>query len=1216
MPKTLIVLLLMPLSALAQFTITGKILNRNDDQPVANVSVFLNNSTVGTSTNSQGVFNLTNVKPGNYDLICSKIGFAVYSAPVAVNNKDISLPNIQLVQQAIVLQEVKIKAVADPAREQNLDMFQKEFLGTSDMARQCKMINPEVLDLKYDDKTKTLTAKSADFLVIENKALGYHIKYLLSNFELDEHDPNAKRFYYEGSVLFEEMIGDSVQKLRWEEKRKEVYANTSVHFLRAALHNDLNNEGFTAFRLLLNPERPADSTINSKIKIFTILSDKRQYRDSLAFWTKKSKLPKLLPKQTPSMVTGPDIVKKTMKPGEYGLVSDNSALYVIYGKAGQLKSGSLNHLFDHNDASTLITFNAPMAFFDSRGIISNTGSLSYEGKWAKLRLAELLPMDYDPEQSTAPIDSVMFNLINNKIEAYSATHKMEKAYLHFDKPYYAAGDTIYFKAYVTDARHQPSETSRILTTEIIKPSGDILTTLKLQLTEGMSVGDFAIPDSLAGGTYKIKAYTNTMQRNGEDYLFDQNLRIVNVPDKAETGKGTHSKSNKDEASATRAKLPGKIDVQFFPEGGNLVNGVSSKIAFKAIEPNGLGIGIRGIVTDESGNQVATFSSQHLGMGVITFKPIANKKYVSNITYNGGTAIFDLPGAVNTGYALAIDNSDPDYLKVHINSGQQNLENTVTLVGQSRGIVCYYSTGKLVNHTFSTMISKDVLPEGIVQFTLFSRNAEPMNERLVFVRHRGEFSLKLLTDKPVYHARDKVSANLVVTDNNTPAIGSFSVAVTNVGQVPVNENNESSILSNLLLTSDIKGYIEMPGYYFNDKNAKAASDLDVLMLTQGYHRFEWRLILNDRSAPESYQPEKLSFVSGTITNAGGKSIPHGKVSMTAISKGFFNLDTTADEHGKFTFEHFPIIDSIRYIIQASDKEVRKKSFIELDQHRYQKINEAVITSDSAAKENAQMLAFSDVSKSFHQQQINQGFGSHGIVLKGVTIKDKAEKKYLRNSENLNGPGNANDVVTADQLPPGSPTFKDAIVGHLHGIQYLGGNFYYGMFPTLVLLDGIEIRGNLSIRMGQFKLSSDTPSQADVMNSIPISQIASVEIIKDASLSAIYGVRGAGGVIIVTTKRWNDIKPNGNFRTNFAYFSPIGFYKARTFYAPKYDSPNMNARFPDLRTTIYWNPFVNTDETGKARFDFFNADTKGTYRIVIEGMDNQGHLGREVYNYKVE
>ncbi|HTK20023.1 MAG TPA: hypothetical protein VL442_10935, partial [Mucilaginibacter sp.] len=285
--------------------------------------------------------------------------------------------------------------------------------------------------------------------------------------------------------------------------------------------------------------------------------------------------------------------------------------------------------------------------------------------------------------------------------------------------------------------------------------------------------------------------------------------------------------------------------------------------------------------------------------------------------------------------------------------------------------------------------------------------------------------------------------------------------------------------------------------------------------------------------------------------------------------------------------------------------------------YQKIPQAMIASDTATvKENAQLLAFSNLSNTFHNEQINHGIGHHSILLKGITVKEKAEKKYLKNSENLNGAGNANDVITADQLPPGSFTFKDAIIGHLHGIQYVAGNFYYGMFPTLVLLDGTEIQGNLSITMGNFKTDPAKPSQADVMNSVPVSDIASVEIITDASLAAIYGVRGAGGVIIVTTKRWNDYQSANGFKANFVYFSPTGFYKARTFYSPKYDSPKTNMQFSDLRTTIYWNPFVNTDPTGKAQFEFFNADSKGTYRIVIEGMDNRGHLGRQIYTYKVE
>ncbi len=145
----------------------------------------------------------------------------------------------------------------------------------------------------------------------------------------------------------------------------------------------------------------------------------------------------------------------------------------------------------------------------------------------------------------------------------------------------------------------------------------------------------------------------------------------------------------------------------------------------------------------------------------------------------------------------------------------------------------------------------------------------------------------------------------------------------------------------------------------------------------------------------------------------------------------------------------------------------------------------------------------------------------------------------------------------------------------------------------------------------------PSQADVLNSLMPSDIASVEIITDASLAAMYGARGAGGVIIITTKRWDDMIPDGSsFKPQFAYYSPVGYYKARVFYSPRYDLQKTNTTFADLRTTIYWNPNINTDKNGNASFDFFNADTKGNYRIVVEGIDENGHLGRRVYNYKVE
>ncbi|MGZ3767484.1 MAG: carboxypeptidase regulatory-like domain-containing protein [Mucilaginibacter sp.] len=963
--------LLLPCTVIAQFTISGKVLNHDDASPVANVSVFLNNATIGDKTTVDGIFTLRNVTPGKYDLIVSIVGFSTYSQPITVSNANIILPVINLHPKVIALHEVKIKFKEDPERQRNIDLFKNEFLGTSELAKECKIMNPELLDLNFDQQAQTLTAKSSDFLIIENNALGYRVKYLLSDFMLNSYDPNAKQFLYEGVVLFEELKGTPVQKAQWEKRRQEIYANSTVHFLRAALNNKLGEEGFIVLRYLKNPERPADSLINSMIKTFSALKSERQYRDSLSFWIKKSKLPKLLPKQQPVALTGEDIIEKKNKAGLYAFGCSNDVLYVVYNNLHQFNATSLNHLSDENNtSSTLVFFNVPFAYFDNNGAIFNTGSLAYTGAWANKRLAELLPLNYEPAQTEPPVDNTLLKKIDSNLKAFNVGHRIEKAYLHFDKPYYAAGDTIYFKAYVTNPAYDPSTLSSILNVELIGPADEICGAIKLKLTDGMAPGDFALADTLKSGNYRLRAYTGTMRNQSEDYFFDQNVFVVNVPPTVSSAHKsisvTRSKNQTVKSQQLNTVL-NKIDVQFFPEGGNFVNGVVSKVAFKAIAPNGFGANVKGTITDEQGHFVTDFISQHLGMGLITITPQPGKAYRANLAYKDSTkAKFDLPKASDAGYALHIDNADPRNVRVNIIAGLQSHRAKIYLIAQSGGIIYVYMPVKLINNTFNALIPKSELPDGIVQFALFSANGEPMNERLVFSRNYDPLNLKLATENSISRPHQKVKISLAATDKDYTAVsGNFSVAVTDETRLPVDEDNESTILSYLLLASDIKGYVEKPNYYFTGKSDKAAADLDVLMLTQGYHRFEWKKMMNNEYQPVAFDPEKLTEVSGKITNAAGKPIPHCKISLLSVSNVFFALDTISDASGKFVFKHLLARDSMRYIIQAADKQARKNTLIEIDKVKLPTISENAMETD--LKQDSSMITYLNFSRNFHQEQ---------------------------------------------------------------------------------------------------------------------------------------------------------------------------------------------------------------------------------------------------------
>ncbi|HVV56514.1 MAG TPA: carboxypeptidase regulatory-like domain-containing protein [Mucilaginibacter sp.] len=1219
MRKALIILcVFMPCALFAQVKISGRVLNHDNGKPIANVSVFLDNSASGTQTGADGVFVLRNVKPGQYYLIASSVGFSAYSQAVTVGATNVSLSDIYLSPLTVTLKEVKVVSKDDPERQRNIGLFESTFLGSSGLSKQCRILNPEVLDLNYDHKTRILKASSNDFLVIENKALGYRVKYLLSDFELNEYNPNAQQFLYEGSVFFTEMKGTSEQEAQWQKKREEVYANSVSHFLRAAAEDRLDEEGFNVLRLLPNPGRPPDSLINAMISKYSAVKQYREARDSLSYWVKKSKLPKLLPNQVPVPLAARDIIEKTGTPGVYALGCDKDPLYVVHTTPHQYHAASTSHLLDQNNTtSTLVTFNAPYAFFDSNGTILNTGSLTYAGVWANKRIAEQLPVDYKPPQAPVP-DMPFFKRIDSDLVAYNGKYTIEKAYLHFDKPYYAAGDTIYFEAYVVNSLFRPATESSILNAELIGPGNRVERSVKLRLNDGMAAGDFELSDSLKAGRYRLRAYTSLMRNAGEEYFFDQYIRIVNAPAKGRRrGKEEDAPGDKAlTAGNTPEEIPKKIDFRFFPEGGDLVNGVMSRIAFKAVAPDGLGIAVKGTVRDNEGHVVCSFASRHLGMGVFSMTPVSGERYKAVVTFGDNTKTFDLPAAANTGYVLRTAESDPRDVKIEVEAGKADTSRKLGLVGQSAGIIYYTAAVKLNDGKFSAVIPKNQLPDGIAQFTLFTAGGEPLDERLVFIRNPDLIDLKVTTKDSVYHSRQKVDIHFTAKDGNyQPVAGNFSVAVTDESEVPVDENTESTILSHLLLTSDLRGYVEDPNYYFAGGN-NADADLDLLMMTQGYHRFEWKEVISGNWPPVAFRPETATRITGRIEKFGGKPIAGARISLFSVSRIYVLLDTVSDADGRFVFDHLPDADSIRYVIQPADKKLRENSVILLDNTRGPKIAGNKNEPDANGRDRVGMENFFHFSDSLHHELVKYGYIKNAIHLNEVTVTAKEIKPYLKHSDNLNGPGMANDVIPGDQLSPGCPTFADCILGHLHGIQYFSGNFYYNLEPTLVLLDGIEIQGNLTFVSGVRKIDSSRPSQDDVLNTLAPEDIESIEVIRDASLAAIYGVKGAGGVIIITTTRGDDEIAKLKYRQTYTSYGPVLFYKARTFYSPVYDKPNMNTAFTDLRTTIYWNPEVHTDSNGHADFSFFNADGKGIYRVVVEGLDENGHLGRQVYRYRVE
>ncbi len=383
-------ILLLPSYLLAQTgTITGKVTAIDTKNPLGKASVFLSNATFGTVTAEDGTFTLNGVKPGQYNLVVSILGYENFSQSILVDAKPQQLV-IELVPKPIQMREVIITTNAN--WKKNYASFIKSFIGTSANSKLCKVINPHVLNFIYHKKTQSLEASTDEFLVVENKALGYKVRFLLNEFESST---LTNIIRYQGQVLFEELKGSQSQQKKWQEKRHEAYYGSSMHFLRSVLHHNLQEEGFIIRHLQRtpNPKRLPEELLQKKYLQF----NRSNNRDSVNYWNQMAQQPKYLENLFKEPLKVEDVVRLTDQPGLFALTFPDY-LYVTYTK--KYDANNSDNVYRPLDmgsyATSIITLYTKYALFDLNGVVVSPQSTLYEGDWANDKLAELLPVDYTP----------------------------------------------------------------------------------------------------------------------------------------------------------------------------------------------------------------------------------------------------------------------------------------------------------------------------------------------------------------------------------------------------------------------------------------------------------------------------------------------------------------------------------------------------------------------------------------------------------------------------------------------------------------------------------------------------------------------------------------------------------------------------------------------------------------------------------------------------
>ncbi|HEY8930794.1 MAG TPA: TonB-dependent receptor [Mucilaginibacter sp.] len=779
--------------------------------------------------------------------------------------------------------------------------------------------------------------------------------------------------------------------------------------------------------------------------------------------------------------------------------------------------------------------------------------------------------------------------LDEKFEPGRGFIGVEKVYLQFDKPYYAIGDTIYFKAYITfGAENKLSALSGILHAELVSQDNKVFKALNLMITAGTAHGDFTLSDGLKKGNYYVRAYTNWMRNEGNNALFERMISIGDGGLKSTFEDGNLLKIK----NKVSTQMNTKIDVQFFPEGGQLVTGNYSKMAFKILGQDGLGKKAEGVVTDENGVEVLKFHTGHAGMGSFNLVPKKGKTYKAIINFSdGSTKTIALPKANDQGYTFSLNNNDADTIRIRIAGGCNSPVQELKLIAQACGKIYYAVENISDNKYFSIAIPKSKFPSGIIEFTLQSPTGEPLIERLAFIEHPVSLKLNLNAQKQKYAIREKVKFTLDAKNNNKPSVGSYSVAVIDEDKVTTDTLNESTIMTSLLLTADLKGYIEQPGYYFSHQTEETRTDLDNLLLTQGYRYFTWKQIA-DTTVPK-YQPEKAINISGTVKR-GNKPIAGAEVKLFSNAGGMFMLDTITDMKGRFEFAGLIFPDSTKFVIQSKVKKAQDNVTLQLDTPALVYMPIMPVPEEIKSSNEANLAVYVLKARQFYGEQKKYGINQRPQMLNEIKIEARKETSVIPHSQNLNGAGAADHILTSKDIERFiCGRLSDCLQG-VFGLHFVNGS------PTggALIIDGTFV-----------DLDTFATLQAD--------DIEGIEILRPGShYAAIYGSRMANGGIIVTTKRAKKQNQYYRYAPGVITYMPKGFYKAREFYSPQYDNPHTNQKMADLRSTIYWNPNIITDKDGKASFSYFNADGKGTYRVVIEGIDADGNLGRQVLRYKVE
>ncbi|MDJ1473676.1 hypothetical protein [Xanthocytophaga flava] len=762
-------------------------------------------------------------------------------------------------------------------------------------------------------------------------------------------------------------------------------------------------------------------------------------------------------------------------------------------------------------------------------------------------------------------------VIQTQFTQYSSQTLQEKLFVHIDRPFYLVGETIWFKVYAIDgASHQPLDLSKVAYIELLDRENNAVVQTKLSLADAKGNGTVVLPASLNSGYYVLRAYTNWMKNFSADYYFEKQLTIINpfgylpVPpkDKKDTG----------------------YDVQFFPEGGALVENVESKVAFKVNNAEGKGIECLGAVVNQKNDTIVRFSPLKFGIGNFVFTPIPGNTYRGIIKDQMGVVqSYPFPVAKPNGYVLRVSESGDKQLQVLVSTAGVSLQKLYILI-HTRQITKYVDSQLLTSGKATFYVDKATLGDGISHITIFDEEKRPVAERIYFKRPTQKLAIEASLDKKQYNIREKIDLT-ISTQSDLKADLSLSVYLLDSLQTA----DHNDITSYTWLASDLKGIIESPQYYFENEGLEVDQAMDNLMLTHGWSRFKWDEVWKAPEQDYTFVPEYGGhFITGKVLHTNtGLPAKNMNVFLSAPDRYVQLFVAKSDSMGRIRFEVKNFSGAKDIVVQT---DTRKDST-----YRFE------INSPFSEKISSHSLSFLTLDKNWQNQLL-----THSINMQTNSVFFPRKSVSFPIMDSLGFYGKPHEKYFLDAYTR-FPTVEEVMREYVPGVMVRKhkGKFHFYVFDRirntapfdedpLILLDGIPV--------------FDTDK---IMGFDPL-KIKKLEVIDGRYF---LGHLMFKGLVSYSTYKGDlagfELDPHALVQ---AY---EGMQNKREFYCPKYDTPATRAsRLPDFRNLLYWNPEVHTESDGKKKLDIYSSDQQGKYLVVIQGITSDGKTGYTYTTFDVK